>query len=483
MSETSANDFIAIRSFTMADQHRFAALSGDVNPMHVDAVAARRLLAGRAVVHGMHTLLVALEAWPGGRGDLPVRITADFASPVCVGDEVQISCTSEPDDGTVLRASVQGLASAHIDIRTAIPVPIARANLRDGAATPLAPLDTPLRRPPASWVGQRQRLALPCADFAEDFPRCCAWLGERRIAAVGLLSYYVGMVCPGLDSVFASVVLEPGAEDATDLVFEVRRFDPRFALFVIAFDGGLRGEIKAFLRARPQAQPPMMDVLPKLQPDEFAGRRIWVIGGSRGLGELTAKLAAAGGAEVTVTYASGAEDAQRVTQEINSSGRGSARMRRLDLTADELHAWVAAAPPPDAVFYFATPRIFRKRPPGMDSAVLAEFITFYVEKLHALCCALQVGAVQRRVRVFNPSTVFLEDRPKGMTEYAMAKAAAEVMLQDFNRQNTRVQVMSRRLPKLATDQTSTALGSDAAEGLDVMLPVVREMLLTAQTDD
>jgi len=47
--------------FTSADQRRFATLSGDVNPVHLDAVASRRVAAGEPIVHGMHLLLRALE--------------------------------------------------------------------------------------------------------------------------------------------------------------------------------------------------------------------------------------------------------------------------------------------------------------------------------------------------------------------------------------------------------------------------------------
>ncbi len=38
---------IAKRQFTMADLQWLASISGDWNPIHVDAVDARRLLAGR----------------------------------------------------------------------------------------------------------------------------------------------------------------------------------------------------------------------------------------------------------------------------------------------------------------------------------------------------------------------------------------------------------------------------------------------------
>ena len=43
------------------DNDDFAELSGDFNPLHVDATYARRLQFGSAVVHGVHHLLRALD--------------------------------------------------------------------------------------------------------------------------------------------------------------------------------------------------------------------------------------------------------------------------------------------------------------------------------------------------------------------------------------------------------------------------------------
>ena len=66
------------RVFSDADQQWFAAASGDGNPMHVDAVAARRLLSGRQVVHGMHTLVQALELWRPTSGLQPRQVKCCF---------------------------------------------------------------------------------------------------------------------------------------------------------------------------------------------------------------------------------------------------------------------------------------------------------------------------------------------------------------------------------------------------------------------
>jgi acyl dehydratase len=64
---TPSSEKISSRVVSEAMQEQFARLSGDRNPMHMDAVAARRTQAGKPVVHGVHTLLWALNlVWADG---------------------------------------------------------------------------------------------------------------------------------------------------------------------------------------------------------------------------------------------------------------------------------------------------------------------------------------------------------------------------------------------------------------------------------
>ena len=64
-TSVSTSFSVAKRVVSQELQERFAALSGDRNPMHMDAVAARRTQAGLPVVHGIHTLLWALDSIAG----------------------------------------------------------------------------------------------------------------------------------------------------------------------------------------------------------------------------------------------------------------------------------------------------------------------------------------------------------------------------------------------------------------------------------
>jgi len=58
-----------------------------------------------------------------------------------------------------------------------------------------------------------------------------------------------------------------------------------------------------------------------------------VIGGSRGLGELTAKLLCSGGGCVHLTYSRGRNDARRVSAEIMAVKRGVCKPLELDILA------------------------------------------------------------------------------------------------------------------------------------------------------
>lgn len=85
------------RTFTSEDQIAFAELSGDYNPLHIDAIAARRLLFGSPVVHGINALLWGLDCYLEDRAENVElhSIKAVFLKPIKVGEEVSLSLKNE----------------------------------------------------------------------------------------------------------------------------------------------------------------------------------------------------------------------------------------------------------------------------------------------------------------------------------------------------------------------------------------------------
>ena len=110
---------ISTKVFGAKEQLVFAELSQDWNPMHMDAVAARRTQAGAPVVHGIHILLWALDAVAAhlpttyGVASLKVRLGAM----VYVGDTVELFLTVQDDAGCSIEACVDGVIVTRVALK------------------------------------------------------------------------------------------------------------------------------------------------------------------------------------------------------------------------------------------------------------------------------------------------------------------------------------------------------------------------------
>ena len=54
----------------------------------------------------------------------------------------------------------------------------------------------------------RLSFASPPDTVAAMFPAASGWLGPRRVAALAATSLLVGMVCPGLHSIYGDLTVE-----------------------------------------------------------------------------------------------------------------------------------------------------------------------------------------------------------------------------------------------------------------------------------
>ena len=472
---------IGERTFTGDDINRFAALTLDTNPIHMDPRVAQRSFAGARVVHGMYVALTALQYFVSGVvPSIPFsRVRCEFRQPVLIDEIVRFEYRQRSDGGVRLSALVDDLPCAELRLDNQGGLePASRIPKPSPVDERLNAVRQPLDLDPRELTAFAGAISnAPAAAVTEMFPDLCAAIGSTCVSALARLSYIVGMLCPGLYSVFASldVTLVRHHHAAGSSTVTVTSVDERFRLVQMSITGDVVGTLSAFQRLPPFRQPASESLGRQVSPDEFAGVRALVIGGSRGLGELTAKLLCAGGAAVYLTYARGLRDALRVSEEINRANRGVGTPVELDILAPLSSETLRLLADVDLVFYFPTPLISRKKSKAFSPSILQDFLRFYVERFYTLCEAVE-SVAGRPVRIFYPSSIYVESRPKGLTEYAMAKAAGEVLLSELNATSAKIQIISSRLPRMGSDQTNTiAGGSQEIDGVAILLSTIRGM--------
>ncbi len=461
--------------FSSADQRRFAALSGDRNPVHLDPVAARRVAAGEPIVHGMHLLLRMLDRHLRRAPASDLRIEARFLRPVLVDEPVAIYADSS---GELVAEAPGDLRLAHASIRPADRDPSPRTNAHQ-ADKPRAIAARPRVRSLAD-VESAHGALVPTRSpaCARAFPFAVRSLGGDVVAALASLSALVGMECPGRDSLLSAVCLRITPRARVRLLsWRVSHVDRRFGRARLDVAGeGFTGTVDAFVLPQAVPPPPLAAIAERVRTREFDGQRALVVGGSRGLGAVTAMVVAAGGGLPVLTYASGAADAALVRRTLCEAGH-RAETLRLDVMAPDAAAIVARAVKRFNIthlYYFATPRIFVRRSVRPFDAVLFErFAEMYVQAFVRVCtAALRDGC---RLDVFYPSSDAVANTPSLLAEYAAAKAAGESIVPALERAGEQLAVFVSRLPRVATDQTASIFPMPAASPIDVVLPIVREM--------
>jgi acyl dehydratase/NAD(P)-dependent dehydrogenase (short-subunit alcohol dehydrogenase family) len=466
------------RIFSLEDQAAFAALSGDYNPIHVDALLARRLLFGMPVVHGVHLLLWALESCPRlGRGTARLAsVSAVFRQPVRGGESA--TCEWEPGTEPSARVTSQGRVAAEIKCR----IDDGRESSAGSSAASFA-WPPPQRGPcealdfaqATSAEGEAPLVYSP-EEMASRFPRLSSALPAWQLAVLLAVSRLVGMNCPGLRSLLSSVTLTFGDPETAPsaLGYRVLKSDPRLSSLRLRVAGpGLDGEVGVLLRPDPVDQPSASRLAALVQRGEFAGMRALVVGGSRGLGEVAAKLVAAGGGDVRLTYQVGAVDAARVVDEVRAAG-GKAGAFACDVLERRADAGLLDGWAPTHLLYFPTPFISLNESTEFQVDLFRSYCRYYVEGfvwiLEAVAARTPAG-----LRVLYPSSAVLDQTLPKAAEYAAAKAAGEAVCAQLSGGPDGLRCHAPRLPRMLTDRTTSVLPADVADVGLVMLGELRRL--------
>lgn len=470
-------------SIDRQESRAFAALSGDHNPVHVDPVQARRTVFHGSVAHGIHVLLRSLDYLLLNCGEAQVQIksiSAEFALPARSGTPLTVKLEHGSDG--IARLRVRSADEVVQTIRVRL-IPVASAvYIAPGDLPPVCnPKDLDFQA--AAAAGGRVPLSFDRNSAARLFPSLCRATSGLALGTLLASTRIIGMDCPGLHSIYSAVTLSwadeaNGAAAPTSLEFCVGQAQERLSLLKLTLTApGIEGTATAFYRPGPVRQISFLEAKQAVQQGMFGDDEALVIGGSRGLGELTAKLLAAGGGKVIVTYQAGRDDAEAVADEIRDGG-GCCIAFPFDVLAPQS---TSEAPPGlghlNQVYFFAAPFIVGSSGRRWDRSLFDHFCDYFVEGMVNSVRALADvwGVKLGSLAVCQASTRFLDEPVANFAEYMAAKAAAEAAGRALAARHLGMRFLCPRLPRVLTDQTNAIIPVTKEQPIPLVLPILRAM--------
>lgn len=462
----------------LEDVDSFAELSGDYNPLHLNSVYARRTMAGERLSHGVLALLCAIGRICKDSGLQRVEsLNFTFQHGIVIGAGLTIEYSCPRNGSYVIRGLQFGIKKFSGVLNLSQSSRKLSGGIINQKPERIEAFDSDLAL--LEYTTGEFEAKLDLSYITSQ--RCgFSFLEPEFIFAMAAVSYTVGMRCPGKRSILTRINLhfEPSNLVAT-FQYAVKHIDERFKLINIkCLSKYYSAEVEAHQLPAAVTQP-LLSILKKtVKQGQFSGQQALVVGGSRGLGELTAKLLALGGAKVVLTFNRGEAEAQAIVKEACEHGYNISATQYDVNNEKSLENLIHVSNSKFThCYYFATPRISDRNRVAESAEKFNEFIECYVWGVQRLFELLIKDGTKH---FLYPSTIFLNTKElqsasvAGMLCYAMAKAAGETLC-NYLVLRSKVDIYTPRLPKLNTDQTQSFINNKRDETVSVILQCLNKL--------
>lgn len=479
----------ALNSISQDDQTWFASQVNDWNPIHLDKLIAKSSMFGRPIVHGLHQTIQQidqigkLDLAPWLNQSTPARLTVSYRHPTYPGEETK--AVIAPPNGNTLKISTY-INELCVNTLRLKPAELSKAKNKTSEETyqditlgisPLPMSISDLTKLP-SWKVIFPELTNN--ELTTRYPHAAHLLGEDRLMDLARLSSLVGMVAPGLYSLFVSIDVTLLAGNSPSQVhnshtdYSVKSVHEDFGFLQTQVStNNLIGRLEAVRRPSPVKQPGINELKKALENCDFEipninGKQVLIIGGSRGIGALTVKLLALAGAQISFTYASNASSAAELCKELKGYDVSASS---LDVLSKDFDDTSLAEKHFDQIYYFATPQIFSRKTKFFDQELYARFNHFYISSFErAVRYFAKDGA-----SIFYPSTTEAEGTDNATVEYRMAKLSGEILCEALANKKQNWKLVVKRLPRIDSDQTAQIQSAQSQDGKMIISKIISKM--------
>lgn len=463
---------LGVRNFTMADQVKFSEISGDLNPIHINVKYSRRTQFGQVIVHGIHSVIWALENLFENYYQLNLKgFSAKFLQPIFLNEEVK--CWFDSKNGEVF-LSIEQIKCVSIKIETT-PFEIAK---EFPSLSFLDKLKTHQKEPIERDIQSLKtndtfnlRYYAKINDLHLFSPILIDRLGLAVANEIVNLSALVGMFMPGKFSVFSSVKVDIKSEKLQPTL-KIKSVDPRFGICKYEQKSAYTfANVATIFRAKSKEIEIQSTNIggQSIKKEKLKNKRILIVGGSRGLGAKISTEAILNGANVMVTYNIGIEEAEQLEQQL-SDYSGDITLAEFKAETPDFTALEKFQP--NIICYMITPPIFSKRTKKFDESLFLKFKYFYCDLFSELVRRLTTAHLDL---IYYPSSVAVDIDRNSNFEYASAKHIGEIYA-EIEAKRIGVKVFIDRLPRLQTDQTATHLNIKSQDTRLAAMRIIKKII-------
>jgi len=439
----------------------FARLTGDFNSMHMDPEVARRSRFRRTIVHGMlpFSFLSLVQSQHRENTVSFTELSAHFNKPFFAGDTISLIISSEYKDGNVIRIHAEWHRKGTHELLLVAKglyklVPMTTRNSIHTPGNHTSFLTGPVeenRYTIDELVDQTETLNFElCNDLLDQYnreifssvslPESGSAFRSTNLAASLLLSTMVGMRLPGRYATFTrfkvtfhnSIRLNHTYILEASLSRVSREAEHIDAAFSISYNDKIvaSGKYEVSLNSPPKPMPACHEIRQHHLDFGLSGKVALITGGSRGIGETTAKLLAMHGVKCVVTYLHGKSDAERIITDIKSAG-GEAFAIQCNITLDDQVNSVVSEVIDnykriDILINNAVKEFTQKYTQDLTWEDYLDELEVSVKGMHACCKAVIPHLVDAGGgKIINMSTVAVAIPIAGQSRYITAKSAVE----------------------------------------------------------